>query len=371
MRPSSARAPRRGRRCSSTSRSFTIGSACTRPWDTEPRPRLAPAWRPSPYALRRDILIYPLHTKGGGPAGDAPQPVHGRTLPASEPRGLPLRPFPESLVEGAEHLNAPRAIEPPVVVQPAPHHRVRKASQTLQALVVPGGRHPPAADGLPDRRRGLGADRRQEADEVSPPPVLRPSRLEGVAEEVERDVFILPRPVVVLAVDDPGLRGMKLQTAFRQATPDRLQHSPRLRLAPAMDERSSRGGDLHPSALPEPDVRLSPHPAPTLQPPAARPAATGRTGRDRGGRCAPASASPHVPGAGTACTSAAPISREPHSRDGAPARTASDRTARSSSASPAPPGSQGEPDPPGAGCSWWTPSASGGWSAGSPSRPWC
>src|SRR3954464_12728866 len=67
MRPSSVRAPRRGRQSSSTSRSFTIGSACTRPWDTEPRPRLAPAWRPSPYAQRRDILIYPLHTKGGGP----------------------------------------------------------------------------------------------------------------------------------------------------------------------------------------------------------------------------------------------------------------------------------------------------------------
>src|SRR4051812_35533664 len=72
MRPSSVRAPRRGRRCSSPSRSFTIGSACTRPWDTEPRPRLAPAWRPSPYAQRRDILIYPLHTKGGGPKGGKP-----------------------------------------------------------------------------------------------------------------------------------------------------------------------------------------------------------------------------------------------------------------------------------------------------------
>src|SRR3954451_23694725 len=184
------------------------------------------------------------------------------------PRVFPLRPFPESLIEVTEHLNAPRAIEPPVVVQPAPHHRVRKASQILQALVVPGGRHPPAADRLPDRRRGLGADRRQEADEVSPPPVLRPSRLEGVAEEVERDVFVLPRPVVVLAVDDPGLRGMKLQPALRQTTPDRLQHRLCFRLAPAVDEGSSSGGDLHPSALSEPDVRLSPHPAPTLQPPA-------------------------------------------------------------------------------------------------------
>src|SRR3954454_25254947 len=74
---------------------------------------------------------------------------------------------------------------------------------------------------------------------------------------------------------------------------------------------SSSGGDLHPSALSEPDVRLSPHPAPTLQPPAARPAATGRTGRDSGGRCPPASAWPHAPGVGTSCISAAPISREP------------------------------------------------------------
>src|SRR3954466_6362678 len=61
--------------------------------------------------------------------------------------------------------------------------------------------------------------------------LLRPSRLEGVAEEVERDVFILPRPVVVLAVDDPGLRGMKLQTAVRETTPDRLQHRLCFRLA--------------------------------------------------------------------------------------------------------------------------------------------
>src|SRR4029079_2869689 len=59
------------------------------------------------------------------------------------------------------------------------------------------------------------------------------------------------------------------------------------RATAAEDDESSSGGESHPSALSEPDVRLSPHPAPTLQPPAARPAATGRTGRDRGGRCAP------------------------------------------------------------------------------------
>src|SRR3954454_1856046 len=82
---------------------------------------------------------------------------------------------------------------------------------------------------------------------------------------------------------------------------------------------SSSGGDLHPSALSEPDVRLSPHPAPTLQPPAARPAATGQTGWDRGGRCAPASAWPHAPGAGTKAlpqTPAPPIAGWPASSTG-------------------------------------------------------
>src|SRR3982751_4607163 len=67
MRPGSAPARRRGPRCSSTSRCFTIGSACTRPWATEPRPRLAPAWGRSLCARQPDSLISPLHTKGRGP----------------------------------------------------------------------------------------------------------------------------------------------------------------------------------------------------------------------------------------------------------------------------------------------------------------
>src|SRR4051812_45187795 len=76
-----------------------------------------------PSSLRPHALL-PQDKQVGIAAGDAPQPVHGRTLPAPEPRVFPLRPFPESLIEVTEHLNAPRAIEPPVVVQPAPHHRV-------------------------------------------------------------------------------------------------------------------------------------------------------------------------------------------------------------------------------------------------------
>src|SRR3954451_11679548 len=67
MRLGSAPAQTRGRRCSSISRCSTIGSGCTQPWATALRLRRGPAWRRSPCALRRDILIYPLHTKGGGP----------------------------------------------------------------------------------------------------------------------------------------------------------------------------------------------------------------------------------------------------------------------------------------------------------------
>src|SRR5215212_4514345 len=70
MRLGSAPAPRPKQRCSSIARCFTTGSACTQPWATALRLRPGPAWRRSPCALRRDILIYPLHTKGGGPFGN-------------------------------------------------------------------------------------------------------------------------------------------------------------------------------------------------------------------------------------------------------------------------------------------------------------
>src|SRR3954470_7961629 len=51
-------------------RSSTTGSACTRPWATAPRPRRGPAWKGSPCARPRDVLIPPLHSSVGGPALD-------------------------------------------------------------------------------------------------------------------------------------------------------------------------------------------------------------------------------------------------------------------------------------------------------------
>src|SRR3974377_128912 len=105
-----------------------------------------------------------------------------------------------------EHLNTLRAIEPPKVVQPSPHHRVGESRQVLQALVIPGGRHPPAADGLTDLLGCFGTDGRQGDHEKLSPPVLRSSRVEGVSKEVELDVLVRSPAVIILAVDDPGLR---------------------------------------------------------------------------------------------------------------------------------------------------------------------
>ena len=45
-------------------RSCTIGSACTQPSVIALQPKPGPAWRQSPCALRRDILIAPLHSQG-------------------------------------------------------------------------------------------------------------------------------------------------------------------------------------------------------------------------------------------------------------------------------------------------------------------
>src|SRR6516165_10502384 len=57
-----------------------------------------------------------------------------------------------------------------------------------------------------------------------------------VAEEVELDMFVVPRPAVFLAVHDPGLLRMKLEAAFCEATADGLQHRSSFLLASAMDD---------------------------------------------------------------------------------------------------------------------------------------
>jgi hypothetical protein len=92
----------------------------------------------------------------------------------------------------------------------------------------------PVSDLLAHRLGGLGADRRKKAHEELPVAILGPSRLEGVPEEVELDVFVIPWPVVVLAVHDASLGGMQLQIALFEPTPDGLQYGLRLTLGLAV-----------------------------------------------------------------------------------------------------------------------------------------
>src|SRR5215471_11806985 len=117
----------------------------------------------------RSHALFPQDKQFGVPSRDASQPVHRRAFSAFEPLKLPSRPLSEGLVEMPEHLNALRAVEPPVVVQPAPYHRVGEARQVLQA------------------------------------PVLRSSRMEGVPEEVELDILVRSPAVIIPAVHDLGL----------------------------------------------------------------------------------------------------------------------------------------------------------------------
>jgi hypothetical protein len=142
-----------------------------------------------------------------------------------------------------------RSVKPTVVVHSAPHRRVECSSQIFQLLIVPGRCHPPFPDGFPDRPGGLGADRRQETHKVVPPAILCASRLEGVAKKIKRDVLAVSSSIVVLAVDDLGLRRMKLQTALLETDHGSLLL--RVPLAAAVDDcirRSARTGPPEKSA---------------------------------------------------------------------------------------------------------------------------
>jgi hypothetical protein len=99
----------------------------------------------------------------------------------------------------AKDLNTLRPVKPTIVVHPATHSRIDESREIFQTLVVSGGSHPPFADGLPDLLGSFRTDRRQKAHEELPIAILCPSRLEGVAQEVERHMLVLPAPIGILA----------------------------------------------------------------------------------------------------------------------------------------------------------------------------
>jgi hypothetical protein len=137
------------------------------------------------------------------------------------------------------------------------------------------------------------------------------------AQEVERLRF--PFSTFLPVVDrkrtkfqQPRFLGMQFQVELPHSFPEFRPELIGLRFVPESNHESSSGGELHPSALTEPDVKLSLHPALTIQPPAIRPVPNEQTECDHAVRCAPASAPLRVPVAGISCISAAPKQQGPH-----------------------------------------------------------
>jgi hypothetical protein len=120
-------------------------------------------------------------------------------------------------------------VEATEVLDPAAQGGVPHARQIVNGLVAPQG-DSPAPHLLSHLRRRNGAHGRSEAHEKLPPPILRPTRPERVAEEIELLVGMPSRPIVILAVDDPRLLGVHVQPAGPESTFDARQYLLRLRL---------------------------------------------------------------------------------------------------------------------------------------------
>ena len=67
-------------------------------------------------------------------------------------------------------------------------------------------------------------------------------------------------------LDQSGLVRMELQGEPLQSRLHRVLETAGVVFALETDDQVSRAGEFHPRALPEPDVRLSPHPAPIVRP---------------------------------------------------------------------------------------------------------
>src|SRR5262249_3823025 len=81
----------------------------------------------------------------------------------------------------------------------------------------------------------------------------------------------------------------------------------RVRFQFAADDKSSGAGESHPHALTDPDVNLSAHPAPIVQPQAVPPSANAQRGAAAVGHSARATGSLGADGLSASCISAWPI----------------------------------------------------------------
>src|ERR1700730_16526493 len=145
------------------------------------------------------------------------------------------RPLRQTQIEIAKRRIKGRLIKTTIVRDPAPDNRVEHSRQVVDPFVHATAKLP-VANFLSYRFCRRVADAGTEVDEVLAPAILRPSSPKSVAQIVEFLVWVSASTVVILAVDDFRLRGMKLQTARSKASLKRVLEGFRLLLAMAMAE---------------------------------------------------------------------------------------------------------------------------------------
>ena len=180
---------------------------------------------------------------------------------------LPIGPLCQFGINVPQGRVQSRLIVMAVVVNPAPDYGVEHPSEVIERFVTSPWKRP-RPKLAPYRLEGFVADCGTERHADLSAPTSHQPRPERIAEEVELLVGIVSAPVIIFAVDDLRLLGMKHQPTFGEPLRKRLTQASCLRFAPAVADWVSRPEESHPQALAEPYRNVSAHTAPIIQPPA-------------------------------------------------------------------------------------------------------
>src|SRR5215472_19097892 len=147
-----------------------------------------------------------------------------------------MRPSRQNTVDVSQGRVESRLVVPAVVIDPTPDVAVEHPGEVIQRFVAALVKRP-ASDPLSDRLESFVAGRRAEHDAEGTPPASRQPRPECIAEEVELLVGVISAPVIILAVDDVRLLGMKCQSTFGEPPLKRCAQHLGLRFAPTVTDR--------------------------------------------------------------------------------------------------------------------------------------
>ena len=107
-------------------------------------------------------------------------------------------------------------------------------------------------------------------------------------------------------IHQSGFIRVQSKSSFCGQPTEEIQGPAGFGLTAAQDHKVSSPGESHPQALSEPDVNLSAHPAPIIQPQAKSPSASGQRAGGRVSRFSPASIRPYADGDLASCISFEP-----------------------------------------------------------------